>query len=182
MTKPTLLLVDDEDEIRNSIEELVSNEYTCAHARNGLEAIRILERGGVDIMLTDYNMPGFDGMQLIKSLHEIDRSVPSIVLTGRGSSELNQRALAFNVFEYLEKPFLPNDLRKSLRACWLFRQELSSKEGKNLFSRVLYEDLHLRISKESSLFAQAHARSLGMSVGTLFENYLESLKKKAVNS
>jgi|GEM_PF-1184585 len=177
--KATVLLVDDEDEIRASIEELIGEEYSCLHARNGHEAIYTLSQLSVDVIITDYNMPDLDGMELVKILNERKKQTPVIVLTGRGSIELNRRTLAFSVYEYLEKPFHPQLLRNTLQACLktgaLSKEEIEAKED-NIFSKAYYRDLNLKLSKDSYSFIESYCLNQGISIGTYFETHIAKLR------
>ncbi len=99
-----LLLVDDEPAMLFALKELAeSHRHEVVLARSGAEALEHLE--GVDTVVTDYSMPEMDGVQLLKSIHDRDESLPVIMLTAHGSERLAVRAMKTGAYEYVTKPF-----------------------------------------------------------------------------
>jgi two-component system response regulator AtoC len=98
-----LLLVDDEPAMLFALKELAeSRNYEAVLARSGAEALAHLD--GVDAVVTDYSMPEMDGVQLLKSIHERDESLPVVMLTAHGSERLAVRAMKAGAYEYVTKP------------------------------------------------------------------------------
>src|SRR5690554_1425557 len=104
-----ILLVEDEDAIR---EKLMKNVDWSAHgfnpvlgAGNGLEALELLQRHSVEIMVTDIQMPKMNGIELIKALKDQGYRLKIIVISGFAEFEYARESITLNVSEYLLKPF-----------------------------------------------------------------------------
>src|SRR5512144_1235108 len=101
---PRVLVVDDEPSVRAALKELVqSRGWEPLVARSGAEALELVDRA--DAVVTDFSMPGMDGMELLRAVHERDESLPVILLTARGSERLAVRAIRAGAYEYVPKPF-----------------------------------------------------------------------------
>ncbi|MCU0230063.1 MAG: sigma-54 dependent transcriptional regulator [Acidobacteria bacterium] len=111
--RPSLLIVDDEEIVRESLGGWFQDEGyevgTCGSAREGL--IRIQERPW-DVCLVDIKMPGMDGLELQRRLVEISPDMPVIVMTAYASVETAVSALKSGAFDYIVKPFDPEDLAR----------------------------------------------------------------------
>jgi two-component system response regulator AtoC len=101
---PRVLLVDDEPSVRAALRELVqARGWVPLVARSGAEALDLLDRA--DAVVTDFSMPGMDGMELLRAIRERDGSLPVILLTAHGSERLAVRAIKAGAYEYVTKPF-----------------------------------------------------------------------------
>jgi DNA-binding NtrC family response regulator len=101
---PRVLLVDDEPSVRAALKELVEGRgWEPLLARSAGEALELVDRA--DAMVTDFSMPGVDGMELLRAVHERDESLPVILLTAHGSERLAVRAMKAGAYEYVPKPF-----------------------------------------------------------------------------
>jgi DNA-binding NtrC family response regulator len=74
-------------------------------ARDATEALQILSSQAVDLVLADVKMPGINGLELVRQIHEFAPDLPCIVITGYGGAEQSVEALRAGAFWYLEKPF-----------------------------------------------------------------------------
>ncbi|MBW2389733.1 MAG: sigma-54-dependent Fis family transcriptional regulator, partial [Deltaproteobacteria bacterium] len=74
-------------------------------ARDGAEAMGIVSSQPIDLVLCDIKMPGINGLELVRQIHEIEPDLPCIVITGYGTAEQSIDALRAGAFWYLEKPF-----------------------------------------------------------------------------
>jgi len=74
-------------------------------ARDASEAMGIVSSRPLDLVLSDVKMPGINGLELVRQVHEVDADLPCIVITGYGSPESSVDALRAGAFWYLEKPF-----------------------------------------------------------------------------
>lgn len=109
--KGTILVVDDDMLVRKSVERILSGRgYDVQTASSAEDAQQVLGRRFYDLVITDLEMPGEDGMAL---LAHIKRRMPDtgvVMLTGHGSKEVVIAALRRGVDDFLEKPYKPNEL------------------------------------------------------------------------
>jgi CheY-like chemotaxis protein len=113
-TRPqTILIIENEVSNRILIERVLSTKgYHCLSASNGLEALDLLEREGVDLILTDLSMPILDGYSTTRLIRERPAlsHVPIVAVTAYALSDENEAALQAGCNEYLTKPFKPRQL------------------------------------------------------------------------
>lgn len=109
----TILIIENETSNRILIERVLSTRgYRCISASNGLEALNILEKEKVHLILTDLSMPVMDGYrttQLIRARPDMQH-VPIVAVTAYAQSDENEAALQIGCNEYLTKPFKPRQL------------------------------------------------------------------------
>jgi two-component system chemotaxis response regulator CheY len=115
-----VLITDDSPAMRSFVRrviELSGFELShCFEAGDGEEAMSLLQREWVDAILTDINMPGVDGEELLRRLaaDEMLRSVPAIVISTDATENRISRLLALGARGYVTKPFRPETLRAEL--------------------------------------------------------------------
>ena len=101
-----ILLVDDDQALADSVAVVLeSRGYDVIHARDGTEGVEIANKEDIDVILTDFRMPGMEGMDLLKSLRQSKSNVPIILATAFGTTNLAINATKHGAFEYLTKPF-----------------------------------------------------------------------------
>ena len=114
-----VLLVDDEPALLFTLSQLLkSRGLEPVLARSAPEALDKLD--GVDGVVTDYSMPGMDGVQLVQAIHERDESLPVVMLTAHGSERIAVRAMKgvgmlesdVDLKKMVDSSFLPADLQK----------------------------------------------------------------------
>jgi CheY-like chemotaxis protein len=109
-----VLLCDDDDGVRDLLGEFLSSAgYTVHEASDGEEALRILDSGAVvDLLITDYAMPGLNGLETIREARLRRPALRSLVITGHAGSLAGDTAGV----PILRKPFSPNDLARRMTA------------------------------------------------------------------
>ena len=101
-----ILIVDDEKNYPTIIGELLQEEgYTSLTASSGMEALDILSTELIDLVLTDVNMPGMSGIQLLEKIKEINPDIPVIIMTAYGSVEKAVEAMHKGAYTFILKPF-----------------------------------------------------------------------------
>jgi signal transduction histidine kinase len=109
---PLILIVDDEEAMRDSCAQiLVRNRWraeTAGDGSAGLEKIRGLRP---DVVILDLKMPGLSGFDVLKRLPEIDPGIVAIVITGYATIDSAVEAMKAGAFDFLPKPFTPEELR-----------------------------------------------------------------------
>ncbi|HON38319.1 MAG: sigma-54 dependent transcriptional regulator [Desulfomonilia bacterium] len=108
--KRSILIVDDEESIRFSLKGGLEDEgYHTLLAANGEEAVQVIERNEIDLILLDIWMPGKDGLQILEELNKNGYRIPVIIMTGHGSIDTAVRATRLGALDFIEKPL---DLNK----------------------------------------------------------------------
>ena len=137
-----LLLVEDEEAIKDKLMNNVSwADYgfgPVLSASNGLEALEILEKHPIKIMVTDVQMPKMTGIELIKEVKKRGYQMKIIVISGFADFEYAQESIKLNVSDYLLKPFASKRL---LEVVLRFKEELEKEEAQESEMNVLKEQL-----------------------------------------
>ena len=103
--KATVLIVDDEKNTREGLElGLAGTDYKILTAGSAQEALDLLKKETVDVMLTDLFMDGMDGLQLMRRAKEMDPDLLVIMLTAYGTVETAVQAMKAGAFDYVTKP------------------------------------------------------------------------------
>ena len=104
--KIKLLLVDDEVKFLESIaKRLALKNFEVTSATTGKESIESAENGLFDVAVVDFQMPGMDGTQVLKTLKEKHRYLEIIMLTGHATIDSAVECTKLGAFKYLEKPY-----------------------------------------------------------------------------
>jgi len=110
MEKEKILIVDDEKDIRDLIDIFLKNEgYNVVKASNGIEALDIVKKHGVDLIILDIMMPRMNGIDACIKIREIS-NIPIIMLSARNEDMDKIYGLTTGADDYLEKPFNPLEL------------------------------------------------------------------------
>jgi DNA-binding NtrC family response regulator len=111
-----ILIVDDESVVRDSLGKWFEEEgYTVETASTAGEALLKLPRQRWDLAVVDIKMPGMDGLELQRKMREIDPEISIVIMTGYASVETAVRALKEGAYDYIAKPFDPDDLAHLIR-------------------------------------------------------------------
>ena len=112
----TVLVVDDEEDIREICAEALQNAgYIAQSAGSAMEAIEVLKRDPVDIVLTDLNMPELSGLDLLRKITEEHAGVDVIFLTAQTTVETAVEAMKAGAYDYITKPFHMDDLMERVK-------------------------------------------------------------------
>lgn len=102
---PTILIVDDEPSILQSLGGLLSDEgFEVLTASNGYEGLRMIEAASPDLVLLDIWMPGLDGIETLKEIKKTNPFIQVIIITGHGNIETAVKATKLGAFNLIEKP------------------------------------------------------------------------------
>jgi len=138
-----ILVVDDEDAMRFALSEIMEEnglEVVCAASAG--EALRHVD--GVDVVVTDFAMPGKTGLELLDEVRAIDPSLPVIMVTAHGSERIAVQALKRGAYDYIAKPFDNDEVSYSVRrAC-------ETRALRRSAARVELESAGIRIVGESA--------------------------------
>ncbi len=118
MSKGLILIVDDDLVVRDSLGKWFENEdYEVGVCPGGREALDELARQSYDVALVDIKMPGIDGIELQARLREARPDLPVIIMTGYAAVETAVRALKNGAYDYITKPFDPDELVHLVDRC-----------------------------------------------------------------
>ena len=134
-TKGNLLIVDDELIVRDSLGKWFREEgYEVGEAQSASEALTRLAERPWDLALVDIKMPGTDGIELQRRLHEIHPELLVIIMTGYASVETAVAALKNGAYDYVTKPFDPDDIAHAVHNALAHRR--AEQENVRLRERV----------------------------------------------
>lgn len=109
--KTKILVVDDEEVVRLShIRTLASVHCDVEVVKSGTEALSVMERRPIDVVLLDLRMPGMDGMAVLKAIKEKWPETEVVIITGYPSVETAKEAVRLGAFDYLAKPLGPDEV------------------------------------------------------------------------
>ncbi|MDZ4804504.1 MAG: response regulator [Candidatus Eisenbacteria bacterium] len=105
-SRPRILIVDDEESVLEIFVDLFSErDYDVSTAGNGEAALAQLETGSFDLLLTDINLPGVDGLEVVARAKKFDPEIVVLVITGFASTSTAIDALRHGAYDYITKPF-----------------------------------------------------------------------------
>ena len=124
-----MLFVDDEPDIRDSIKTLIESTIpgvTVVTASSGRAALEMLEKERIDLIMSDFKMPGMDGIEFLFQARRLHPSIPRIMFTAFQSEDLARRALVETmVSAFLSKTVAPDEMVE--RVLGLLRYEPESE-------------------------------------------------------
>ena len=125
-----ILVVDDDRIILEVVRRILEREGFVAHCvASGEEAIKQIKERTFSLMITDFNMPGLNGLELARKGLELAPQMPIIMDTGGLSPNITLMAKEIGIAKVLAKPFLPAELLKSIREVIGTRMEWATSAG-----------------------------------------------------
>lgn len=114
--KISILIVDDEESVRDSLFNwFIEDGFRVECAENARKALSMLESDNFDIILADIKMPGMDGLEMLRRIKEIKSDSIVIVMTAFATVDTAVKALKDGAYDYVTKPFDPDDLTHLIR-------------------------------------------------------------------
>ncbi len=164
-----ILLVDDEDSIIEGRSKIIRNlGYECLTAKNGTEAIKIIEHQKPDIILTDIKMPEADGFAVLNAAKSIDPDIPVIVFTGYGSIESAVEAIKLGAFDYIQKPITKEIIQVVLnKAIEYLQLKAENRQLKQQFKQKFQLDNMVYKSQAMSEVARRVMKAAGTEANVL---------------
>ncbi len=121
MQEISILVVDDEAIVRESIRDWLKTTYRVTTAETGEEALELIGRQDFDILIVDVRLPGKTGIDVLREVKEIKPQIRSIVITAYPSMGTASEAMKLGAVDFLIKPFLFDNLewliRETIRKC-----------------------------------------------------------------
>jgi signal transduction histidine kinase len=148
-TKPTLLIVDDEEGPRQSLKIVFKHDYNVRVASSGPEALAIARAEPIDVAVLDIMMYGMSGVEVLKELKELDPNVEVIMLTAYETLETARQALRHGAIDYLNKPFDIATMRAAVsRAAERRRAMIDVQQTQGRLQHLQTEIQHQRMNEE----------------------------------
>ena len=163
-----VLIVDDEDGIRSSLERLLSFEkFKTFAAADGASALDLAASERIDIVLLDIKMPGMDGLEVLGKLKELLPDLPVIIISGHGTISTAVEATKLGAFDFLEKPLdaerLLLSIRNGINQAELARRNVQLEQKVGLKTEIIGEHPEmLAIMDTIARVAPTNARVLVM--------------------
>lgn len=179
MQRKKILIVDDEEMVREVVGDALVSEFNVFEASNGVEALELLSKNlAPQLIITDYNMPRMNGREFIKSLRENYSDVPVICLTGQGNKDIHLDMWMKGVFEYIEKPFDPTSLLAKAKTAIELKADLVKESQFRKLAKKTDDDFHIELSKNLNFDIKTAALEKGLSVSS----YVEEVLKEVVST
>ena len=103
--KPSILIVDDESSVRQFLNDLLSDKYACTVAGSAEDAIKALHSESFALVISDINLGGMSGVELIPAIHEVSSDTVVMMISGNLTMDSPIGALRQGAFDYVQKPF-----------------------------------------------------------------------------
>ena len=126
-SKPAILVIDDERQIRELLRDLLREDYLCTLAGSAEEALAILDASDFDLVLSDINMGGISGLELVPHVHERAPDTVVVMISGQHGIETAIGAMRVGAFDYITKPFDVRHVEAAVRRALEQRRLLQEK-------------------------------------------------------
>jgi len=114
--KPVVLVIDDEESMRDSCSQILTRDgFMAETAEDGSKGLEKINEIKPDLILIDLKMPGLGGMEVLERAKEIDSNIIAVVITGYATIESAVEAMKKGAYDFLPKPFTPEELRIIIR-------------------------------------------------------------------
>ena len=145
-----ILIIEDEESIRRVLKKVLieeDNTYNIIESFDGVQAIEIVKKNKVDLILCDIKMPKKDGIEVLKFLIKDFKEIPVIMISGHGDLETAVESMRLGAFDYISKPPDLNRLLNSVRGALknkLFRKINKSVLKKTKDFKIIGESVEIR--------------------------------------
>jgi DNA-binding NtrC family response regulator len=182
--KPTIMVVDDELGARQSLEVILEDQFRVLLAESGREALEIIRRETVDLILLDVHMPDMDGLEVLRRIKEEEEGIDVIMVSALNLARKAVDAIKLGAYDYITKPYEPEDILSTVhrviqqqrlrRELDFLRKEVKESRGLdqivgqskamveiyNLIKKVAFTSTHILITGESGTGKELVARSI----------------------
>ena len=121
----TLLIIDDDIYVRDTLHDLFSGTHECHTADRAEQALEYLECETYDVVLTDISIPGVGGLEVLKRITEQHPTTPVIVISGQVDAD-KEALLTLGAFAFFSKPFLLEEIEDAVQRAIGYRAEMKA--------------------------------------------------------
>jgi len=130
-----LLVVDDEEGPRQSLNMIFSDDYDVTIASSGEEAVDLAQSNSFDVVITDIRMRGLSGIDVLREIKKVDRNTEVVILTAFETLDTARQAISLGASEYLKKPFDLDHIKKVVDRC--YENYLNSSQHEYILQKQL---------------------------------------------
>jgi signal transduction histidine kinase len=180
--RPFILVVDDDESIRDSCTQILTKDgYQAETAKDGSSGLKQIKEKKPDLVLIDLKMPGINGIEVLEKTREIDPNIIAVVITGYATIESAVEAMKIGAYDFLPKPFTPDELRIIIKRGLEKRKLIYETEFLRREKKLMEENFITMVSHQlrSPLVAilQYFEVILGGMVGEISEKQKEMIQK-----
>jgi len=160
MSRTSILIVEDNDTLRRLLEYRLSKLYTVRSAAHGEDALRLIEEGLPDLIVSDIMMPRMDGFALLNILRQEERTraIPFIFLTAKTDDPSRLKGMGQGVDDYITKPFdidyLLTRIEKILERTQFYQTQLNARIGRDFSDRLMPKSMPRAAGYRTLFFSQ----------------------------
>lgn len=108
--RPNILIVDDDEGARESLELICEDYYDTELAEDGLLALELIQKRPFDVVLLDVRMPGLDGIETLKRIRAYDKSIGVVMVSAANLAQEATSSMKYGAFDYITKPYMPEQI------------------------------------------------------------------------
>ncbi|MBP9837275.1 MAG: sigma-54-dependent Fis family transcriptional regulator [Proteobacteria bacterium] len=142
-----ILLVDDEEQMLSAMEAVIARMgHAVIKTRNGKEALEVIEKGKIDLVISDMRMPVMTGNELLEKIHQHYPSLPTVMITAYGTITQAVDVMKNGAFDFITKPFSADDLERVVQR--VIRPEKKQQSSANEGTKVKQNTLAIVTADE----------------------------------
>jgi len=146
---PFILVVDDEESMRDSCSQILKKDgFLADTAKDGSAGLEKIEKNKPDLVLIDLKMPGISGLEVLEKIKEIDPNIIPVVITGYSTVESAVEAMKRGAYDFLPKPFSPEELRIIIRRGLERRKLILETESLQKEKKLIEENFITMVSHQ----------------------------------
>ena len=147
--KSVILVIDDEESMRDSCSQILKKDgFLSDTAKDGSAGLEKIEKNKPDLVLIDLKMPGISGMEVLEKIKEIDPNIIPVVITGYSTVESAVEAMKRGAYDFLPKPFTPEELRIIIRRGLERRKLILETESLQKEKKLIEENFITMVSHQ----------------------------------
>ena len=149
----SIVIVDDDELVNNLVCQILQKEYRVESFMTAEEALASADLRATDVVITDINLPGIDGIEFLKRIQKAESSIPVILITGYSDIDVAIEALKNGAFDFILKPFRNDQITISVQKAVETRRLL-------IENRTLLEELRLKNQELETLNSRIQSRNV----------------------